>query len=377
MDSLAQNRGNAAAWRRALEVWRSHLCFTLDDEALAERREELMASSECVPTFRASCTRIGSSHRWSSLDAEAALGGALHESFGWPVSLKKYELEAFLHIHERHFLLGLSLTARPFMDELHSNHSSHKGARGKRRRARGLLKELGHTTLSPMIAHSLCLLAKLQPGQVVLDPFCGVGSIPIHAANLCPQAVIFGTDISSGDIQHARNNVQSWLNSASSPSSPSVALLQVGEGDARAMPWRDGTVDVIISDMPFGVRSGSFHQMQKLYPVALREMSRVVRTNGMAYLLTSQRNLMNRNLEQQQRRWQLVTTHLLQVNRLEIVLYVLQRTAAPYVPKQKKRRGLHSQPKPNKKDEEKEENKEEEKETGPEQRSKTKLESLS
>lgn len=47
------------------------------------------------------------------------------------------------------------------------------------------LVQLGPTSLRPTIAYNMLRLAKIKAGEVVVDPLCGGGSIPIEVIFIC------------------------------------------------------------------------------------------------------------------------------------------------------------------------------------------------
>ena len=49
-------------------------------------------------------------------------------------------------------------------------------------------------------------VAKIKPGDVVIDPLCGVGTITNEAALEWPHATYFGGDIDAENIEQARVN---------------------------------------------------------------------------------------------------------------------------------------------------------------------------
>jgi tRNA G10 N-methylase Trm11 len=76
--------------------------------------------------------------------------------------------------------------------------------------------------------------------------------------------------------------------------------------DSRHLPLRDSTIDIIISDIPFGMtcsslllkpritsafagqRHGSHPANRKLYPLIFKEFRRVLRLGGRVILLTTE-----------------------------------------------------------------------------------------
>jgi hypothetical protein len=64
------------------------------------------------------------------------------------------------------------------------------------------------------------------------------------------------------------------------------------EWDACALPLRSGTVNVFVSDLPFGRRHGSHAANKGLYPRLLRELCRCLVPDGKAVLLALDKHLM-------------------------------------------------------------------------------------
>ncbi len=63
-------------------------------------------------------------------------------------------------------------------------------------------------TFHPPAAAAAAFLADLEPGQIVVDPFVGAGTLLIEAAQQCDSLKLFGVDISQEAIEKARENVK-------------------------------------------------------------------------------------------------------------------------------------------------------------------------
>lgn len=69
----------------------------------------------------------------------------------------------------------------------------------------------------------------------------------------------------------------------------------ISQWDATRLPLRNSCADVVVSDLPFGKRSGSKLDNRVLYLRALQETARVTRpSTGRAVLLTHDKNSMIR-----------------------------------------------------------------------------------
>lgn len=113
-------------------------------------------------TFRVTCTRTGTKHNFSSMEAAKHFGSGISLLFGWKVKLIHPDIEVLLSITDSDCLISISLT----QDSRHLRNITH----------------FGPTTLRSTIAYGLVRLAKPEPGEVVIDPLCGGGSISIEAA---------------------------------------------------------------------------------------------------------------------------------------------------------------------------------------------------
>ena len=134
------------------------------------------------------------------------------------------------------------------------------------------------STLRPSTAYVLLTIADLQPGETILDFVCGIGTIPIHAKFMNPMCFSLGAEIDSDAVRQAAENARS-------------TSVEVVQWDSRRIPLRDGCIDVIVADMPFGIRCGSHRSNARLYPMVLRETSRILRCGGRAVFLVMAKKL--------------------------------------------------------------------------------------
>ncbi len=140
-------------------------------------------------------------------------------------------------------------------------------------------------SLRPASAAALAWLSRPHDEDVVLDPFCGAGTILIERANLGRYAMLLGSDRDSAALAAARTNVGARYKP-----------IQLENWDAASLPLDDSSVDKIVTNLPWGVRYGTHGENRRLYPVWLREFGRVLKSGGTMVLLTAEWRLM-RDLE--------------------------------------------------------------------------------
>lgn len=129
---------------------------------------------------------------------------------------------------------------------------------------------LGPTSMDAEMALLMANMAHARPGGMVLDPFCGTGSMIIAAAHY--GAMTMGFDIDIRVIKYGKHDMKDskfgtresdgttlnvWSNFRQYGLQPPVALLHA---DLHALPMRahglEGTLQGIVADPPYGVRAG-------------------------------------------------------------------------------------------------------------------------
>jgi tRNA (guanine10-N2)-dimethyltransferase len=125
--------------------------------------------------------------------------------------------------------------------------------------------------MMPRMARTLVNLACAHAGDTVLDPFCGTGGILIEAELLGMHTI--GSDFDPLMIAGSRINAKG-----------TGFLL----GDATALPFRDRSIDSIVTDLPYGqsVCIRKADTMDRLYGDALDESRRILRPGRRAVIVT-------------------------------------------------------------------------------------------
>jgi tRNA (guanine6-N2)-methyltransferase len=148
--------------------------------------------------------------------------------------------------------------------------------------------ELRRTPAStnPLVGAVMVRLAKIQPGQTVLDPFCGAGTLLVLAGEMAAPGRLVGADAQARWLALAAENAR--LRDVP------IGLLRA---DARRLPVRSGAADRVVANLPFGKRVGSHRVNEDLYPAALREIARVLPGGGRAVLLTDDKKLFRETVQ--------------------------------------------------------------------------------
>lgn len=231
-----------------------------------------------VLKFRATCYRIGEKHSFSSMEAACEFGGTLQDKFGWTVDLTRFNLNVVLNIEYKQGYICVAVTK----ESLHRRNISH----------------FSNTTLRATMCYNLFRLAEPMTGEIVIDPLCGGGSISLEGALSFPNTYHICGDYNGRAIERTRANID-FINRTKTH-------LKVGAvfWDIRNLPLRPQSVDVLVTDLPFGKRSGAKRDNLRLYSKVLFELAKVVKTGtGRACLLTYDKTSLIRALRSQSMYW--------------------------------------------------------------------------
>ncbi|XP_016851482.2 tRNA (guanine(6)-N2)-methyltransferase THUMP3 isoform X3 [Anolis carolinensis] len=297
----------------------------LDEDEQSDPKEELASNDEnkneledCKKCemdsetlkFRVTCNRAGDKHSFKSNEAARDFGGAVQDFFQWKADMTNFDVEVLLNIHNNEVVVGIALTE----ESLHRRNITH----------------FGPTTLRSTLAYGMLRLCDPQPADIIIDPMCGTGAIPIEGAAEWPNCYHIAGDNNPQAVKRTANNISSLLKQIRSKESSISAGKPIDsiQWDSCSLPLRTGSVDVIVTDMPFGKRIGSKKKNWDLYPSCLMEMGRICRPKtGRAVLLTQDRKCFAKALSKMGHLWRKSHTIWVNVGGLHAAVYLLKRTA--------------------------------------------------
>jgi 23S rRNA G2445 N2-methylase RlmL len=215
--------------------------------------------------FVVNASRSGK-HTYSRFDAaEAAMRAIAKRRPDWRRgTADDHNLEFRLDIEGENALFSLRLTDASY-------------------RYRGTMRRFAPAALRPTVAHCFVWLSKPEADDVFLDPCCGSGTILCERLAY-PAQRITGGDISEEAVRAARQN---------------APLLEshVHRWDARQLPMDSGSVDKIVSNLPFGMQISVPEQLGAFYRDVMREMDRVLKRRGTAIFLADDETALIRAAE--------------------------------------------------------------------------------
>ncbi|XP_072454683.1 tRNA (guanine(6)-N(2))-methyltransferase THUMP3 isoform X2 [Notamacropus eugenii] len=189
-----------------------------------------------VLKFRVTCNRAGENHSFTSNEAARDFGGAVQDYFKWKADMTNFDVEVLLNVHNNEIVVGIALTE----ESLHRRNITH----------------FGPTTLRSTLAYGMLRLCSPQPTDIIVDPMCGTGAIPIEGAAEWPNCYHIAGDNNPLAMKRAASNILSLLTKSQVKESKAFSGLPIDavQWDICNLPLRTGSVDIIVTDMPFGKR---------------------------------------------------------------------------------------------------------------------------
>ncbi|HJZ93705.1 MAG TPA: methyltransferase [Gemmataceae bacterium] len=214
------------------------------------------------PTYRL-VTQMGGTHGYRRADAGKALAQGLGGVFpaSWKPAEENASVEVWLTIRGATAVCGLRLS-------------------DKTMRHRNYKVEHQPASLRPTMAAAMVRIAGAGPGDVVLDPMCGAGTIlaeqiELSKARKAGRLEVWGGDRDMNMLRAAASNLHR------------VGPALLVHWDATRLPLSPESVNRVISNPPFGKQLASPTEVGPLYRAMVKEYDRVLRPGGRAVLLVS------------------------------------------------------------------------------------------
>jgi 23S rRNA G2445 N2-methylase RlmL len=211
-------------------------------------------------TFRVTSQRIGE-HAFTSIQVQKYAGQALVEKYGKKVSLENFDVNVVCDVVGSKCYVGVQLTK----DSLHKRFK----------------RPFNHpAAIKAPLAYGMLKMAKVEDGDVLLDPFCGGGTIVIEAAQVWNgRIMILGSDINNRFLEGARKNAEA----AGVEKHVSLRIA-----DARKLDESYGNivVDKIVTNPPYGVRMGREKNLRRLYLDFLNSAYKIMNPDGKIVIIS-------------------------------------------------------------------------------------------
>jgi len=190
--------------------------------------------------------------------AKEAIEG-IHKRYpDWKIGTSRnHQIEFRIDVEHHHVIFSLRLTKATF-------------------RFRNQRRRFSPASLRPPVAHAMVWLSEPASTDVFVDPCCGSGTI-LSERGAYPADEIVGGDISDEITKIAKSNLDGLE-------------VVVHVWDARKLPFSDGCVDKVVTNLPFGRQISPDGDLQLFNHQMMHEIWRVLKPNGRAVILSDSAN---------------------------------------------------------------------------------------
>jgi len=205
-------------------------------------------------------TQMTGTNAYRRIDAGQALAQGLVGKLpaSWRLVNEDAAVEVWLTLHGTTAVCGLRLSDRTM------RHRTYK------------LEHLP-ASLRPTVAGAMVWLAEARPGQTILDPMCGAGTLLAETLAATGGKVrAWGGDLETNALRAARINLRH------------NERVHLARWDATRLPLATDSVDRLICNPPFGKQLSAPEEVPVLYRRMIPEFQRVLRPGGKAVLLVSE-----------------------------------------------------------------------------------------
>jgi putative N6-adenine-specific DNA methylase/tRNA (guanine6-N2)-methyltransferase len=213
-----------------------------------------------VKTFRITSQRIGE-HSFTSILVQKFAGQALVDKYDKKVDLKNFDLNVIVDVIGKKVFVGLQLTK----ESLHKRFE----------------RKFDHpAAIKAPLAYAMLRLANLKKKDVLLDPFCGGGTIPIEAALVWDGDIkILASDWNKKFLEGAKLNARI---------AGVERFIEFRVGDARELEkvYGKNSIDKIVTNPPYGIRIGDKRKVKNLYRSFLNSAWNVLNEKGKIVFIT-------------------------------------------------------------------------------------------
>lgn len=136
------------------------------------------------------------------------------------------------------------------------------------------------SSINPALAYVMVHLAGLDFKDRILDPCCGSATILIERQLLKP-CIYQGVDINPKNLECARKNIEA-----------AKVKIHLKHGDIMDQKFPRGYFTQIISNLPYGLRSGSRGENIKLFKFLADKAINWLAVGGKAVYLTNSKKLL-------------------------------------------------------------------------------------
>jgi tRNA (guanine6-N2)-methyltransferase len=224
---------------------------------LLRLHHQIHAKPKGTPGYRL-VSQMDGRHAYRRFDVQKALAQGLAGKLParWRPVEENASVEVWIRIMQSTAVCGIRLSDRTM------RHRTYK-------------REHIAASLRPTVAAAMVRLADARPGDLLLDPCCGAGTILAEHLDCNRNARALAGDIDKKALSAARSNLRRFRG------------VHLARWDAHRLPLADSMCRRIASNPPFGKQLGRPDEIHGLYQAVVPECNRVLQSGGRAVFLVA------------------------------------------------------------------------------------------
>jgi tRNA (guanine6-N2)-methyltransferase len=173
--------------------------------------------------------------------------------------------------------------------------------------------------LKPELAYTLCYLSEPKAEDIVLDPFCGYGSIPLQRALHFPFNMIFASD-KDPDMKRLVRQKAKDVNTKG-------LLIAKSQDALRLSAFEDNFIHKIVTDPPWGFFEELDRDIDEFYSLMIKELYRVLSPGGIMVILTARKEALTRALSHFSEKLTLLNHYDILVSGKKAAIYKIKKAS--------------------------------------------------
>lgn len=154
-------------------------------------------------------------------------------------------------------------------------------------------KEFVPAGINPSLAYVMCKLADINSSDIVFDPFCGGGTIPLTALSYFDPSKVLASDMSGAAVDITIRNLKELLSNKEKGTAKKFVAFRTS---IKSLKLQDNSVSKVITNPPFGVRTGKHGSNIEIYKDFFNKAYKFLKDEGKIVLLTQEKSLVENNI---------------------------------------------------------------------------------
>mmetsp|Transcript_23002 Transcript_23002/g.46540 ORF Transcript_23002/g.46540 Transcript_23002/m.46540 type:complete len:735 (+) Transcript_23002:83-2287(+) len=262
-------------------------------------------------TFRVSCERTGGQHKFQAPEVEREVGGAMSEYYHHiKPKMSNFDINIRVDVIASKVLIGTQIN----VDDLSKD--------------RHFLRFRNAVTIKTNLAYSMIRCANIKNGDLVVDPFCGSGTILLEALDYYQKKIkCVGMDVSRRSANGARENA------IAEGFGEDVCQFHCCDARNFRKHLEEGSVSAIVTNMPWGIMTGNKNvsDLQSMYEVFLRTAWYILKDRARIVMLVLRGLQLTRIVRKLSGRYRLLSVNVVRTTNNLPSIVVIEKLAVDEV----------------------------------------------